>query len=354
MRRLLVGLAACFFLVAAGLPVPSAMPDILADARAQYPHITGTRLDNCSLCHTSAPAFNPYGAAFDAAGQNFGAIESADSDGDGFSNIVEITALTFPGDASDKPAGGGGRIVGRGTLEPGSMPFALAAAPDTDRDEGLIVWADGGAAREGAKADASITTWLVDKKGSPIKKAASFGSGDVSEDHGVGAAYAAKKKRFVTTWTSPDDAAMAQLVKSKTNKKVKKPVEVAEAATGPVPDWDADLQKFLIASATSAGVAIDELNTKGKVSRHELGRSSSDVIAEFATALGFTTGALDSGRLLLAAADTNKGLEPGTALIEDGMTTVVDAGVAKASKKGTGMAAAMMERMGRSSATRAS
>jgi hypothetical protein len=31
-------------------------------------------------------------------------IESADSDGDGFTNIAEINAKTFPGDAASKPA----------------------------------------------------------------------------------------------------------------------------------------------------------------------------------------------------------------------------------------------------------
>jgi hypothetical protein len=46
---------------------------------------------------------NSYGKDFGAANHDFGAIEGKDSDGDGFSNIDEIKALTFPGDPNDNP-----------------------------------------------------------------------------------------------------------------------------------------------------------------------------------------------------------------------------------------------------------
>jgi hypothetical protein len=86
----------------------TAAPADLASAEAKYPNIFNTRIDTCALCHTSAPKLNPYGAAYKAAGRSlaaFGAIESADSDGDGWTNIQEIMALTFPGDPNDHPAG---------------------------------------------------------------------------------------------------------------------------------------------------------------------------------------------------------------------------------------------------------
>jgi hypothetical protein len=80
----------------------------IANAESKYPSIVGSRIDTCALCHTSSiPSLNPYGAAYKASGRNiaaFGAIESTDSDGDGFTNLQEIVALTFPGDASDHPA----------------------------------------------------------------------------------------------------------------------------------------------------------------------------------------------------------------------------------------------------------
>ena len=85
----------------------SANSNDMASVEAKYPNIVGTRIDSCSLCHTSPPTLNAYGAAYLAAGRNtaaFAAIENTDSDGDGWTNIQEIMALTFPGDASDHPA----------------------------------------------------------------------------------------------------------------------------------------------------------------------------------------------------------------------------------------------------------
>lgn len=70
-----------------------------------------TRLDTCDSCHVpGGKSRNPYGLAMETkllAGytesQALTAIESADSDGDTFSNITEINNLTFPGDPNDKP-----------------------------------------------------------------------------------------------------------------------------------------------------------------------------------------------------------------------------------------------------------
>ncbi len=76
----------------------------MMQAETAYPTIAGTSLDDCALCHTSAPALNSYGNAFGRNNHNFAAIESADSDGDGFSNLAEINAHTFPGDAGSHPA----------------------------------------------------------------------------------------------------------------------------------------------------------------------------------------------------------------------------------------------------------
>jgi len=76
----------------------------LAAFEAQYPAAVGSRIDSCNLCHTSSiPQLNPYGTAFQGAGHVFAPIESLDSDGDGASNLAEIMALTFPGDAADTP-----------------------------------------------------------------------------------------------------------------------------------------------------------------------------------------------------------------------------------------------------------
>jgi hypothetical protein len=81
-----------------------AVPGYLSSFEAAYPDATGSRIDACGLCHTNVPKRNAYGTAYAGAGHLFAPIESADSDGDGFTNLEEIVALTFPGDASDTPA----------------------------------------------------------------------------------------------------------------------------------------------------------------------------------------------------------------------------------------------------------
>jgi hypothetical protein len=101
-------------LIAVSLTMVNRPTHVLAEAadlalvRAQYPVMSGSRIDSCNLCHTSSiPSLNPYGAAYKAAGRVRSAlvtIQNADTDGDGFSNLAEISALTFPGNASDKPS----------------------------------------------------------------------------------------------------------------------------------------------------------------------------------------------------------------------------------------------------------
>lgn len=85
-----------------------ALPGDLGSAVAKYPILSTSSLNTCDLCHTaSIPSLNPYGAAYKANGRStaaFGLIENLDSDGDGFTNIQEINALTFPGNPASKPA----------------------------------------------------------------------------------------------------------------------------------------------------------------------------------------------------------------------------------------------------------
>jgi len=100
-----------------------------------YPFAKSTKLDDCSLCHPGGSVtqggkttsygscdychityglqaphgqipLNGYGLAYKNAGGNQTAIqniEALDSDGDGYTNIVEIQGLFFPGNPSDHP-----------------------------------------------------------------------------------------------------------------------------------------------------------------------------------------------------------------------------------------------------------
>ena len=124
------GLAAGVCLGNALLP-PSATPatarqsDMRA-ARTQYPGIVGSAIDNCALCHVSASDFrlDPYGTDWHEAAGDFGAIEGMDSDGDGYSNIEEITALTYPGKADSAPTPGA-------SITPSTEPTATLTAEPT-------------------------------------------------------------------------------------------------------------------------------------------------------------------------------------------------------------------------------
>lgn len=92
-------------LVVAALPLAGATPDYLSQFNAKY-GTAGTKLDNCSTCHTGTPNaanINPYAADFAGNNHDFAAIEGLDSDGDGVMNIDEINARTFPGDPNDHP-----------------------------------------------------------------------------------------------------------------------------------------------------------------------------------------------------------------------------------------------------------
>jgi len=102
-----------------------------------YPNLANSKLDSCALCHAGGEyekkpgkfvtvgscqwchmtygydgsgdieeTLNPYGTDYKSAGRNvsaFSSIEGNDSDEDGYTNIVEIDALSYPGDANDDP-----------------------------------------------------------------------------------------------------------------------------------------------------------------------------------------------------------------------------------------------------------
>ncbi|MEW5746594.1 MAG: choice-of-anchor D domain-containing protein [Nitrospirota bacterium] len=98
-----------FMFVIAGAGIAHAKSSYMTTFNTTY-GISNTVLNTCSVCHTAAPALNPYGTAFKNSGHVYSTIEPLDSDGDGFTTIVEINARTFPGDPASKPAstGGGG------------------------------------------------------------------------------------------------------------------------------------------------------------------------------------------------------------------------------------------------------
>lgn len=90
-----------------GLPQALASTGDLSPFNAKY-NTSGTRLNTCKVCHTTGANLNQYGMDMSnqtgTTEQSLVNIELLDSDGDGFSNIDEISYLTFPGDFADTPA----------------------------------------------------------------------------------------------------------------------------------------------------------------------------------------------------------------------------------------------------------
>lgn len=101
---------------------------------------TATKLNSCLVCHDTSPAgmsWNAYGNAVENQIANLGlgiaaslaAIESLDSDGDGYSNLAEIQARTFPGISTDFPVASAPAIaVTPSALAFGSITTGTAAA----------------------------------------------------------------------------------------------------------------------------------------------------------------------------------------------------------------------------------
>ena len=107
-----VGLTAlgCLFItlsIAVLLTAPvSAKSHFLGRLQRDYPNIVGTRLDGCVMCHKDGIPDGPLNRFADdyyTHGFKFERIEDLDSDRDGFTNVEELLALTFPGDPQDFP-----------------------------------------------------------------------------------------------------------------------------------------------------------------------------------------------------------------------------------------------------------
>ncbi|MGB5531547.1 MAG: c-type cytochrome [Acidimicrobiia bacterium] len=81
-------------------------PEFLPAFEATYPAAVGSRIDSCTICHNvqgSEYKLNSYARQWKE-DENFVAINNFDADGDGYTNVEEINAHTFPGNASDNPS----------------------------------------------------------------------------------------------------------------------------------------------------------------------------------------------------------------------------------------------------------
>jgi MYXO-CTERM domain-containing protein len=119
-------------------------------------------LDTCKLCHPGHPfslTINSFGSdyALDTLGNHTfnQALEDEDSDDDGFTNIQEIEALTFPGDPASQPPPGA-------TLDNLSIngPPSVNEG-DTASYEASASWSDGSTTTESADWTVSPETFAT-------------------------------------------------------------------------------------------------------------------------------------------------------------------------------------------------
>lgn len=93
------------FIVAGLVGTAHAKSSYLTSFNSTYP-TAPTTIKNCTLCHPGGATsqLNSYATAYANAAHAYAPIAALDSDADGFTNIVEINAGTYPGLATSKPA----------------------------------------------------------------------------------------------------------------------------------------------------------------------------------------------------------------------------------------------------------
>jgi len=93
-------------LAAGGYDLGHATGTMWSNFRTTYPAAATALASDCRICHVSPSGGGTrtsYGNAYRTANHSFSAIEPLDSDGDGYTNLAEITALTWPQDATSHP-----------------------------------------------------------------------------------------------------------------------------------------------------------------------------------------------------------------------------------------------------------
>lgn len=139
-RRGLVILAGLMIWMGLALLLASPMqakPQFLDRLRAAYPNIVDSPIDDCVLCHRDGVPdgpINKFADNFFSYKADLAALEPLDSDGDGFTNLEELTALTFPGDPDSFPEGEPATEAGETVAQDPALIIArtLAHVPETE------------------------------------------------------------------------------------------------------------------------------------------------------------------------------------------------------------------------------
>jgi hypothetical protein len=114
----------------------------------------GSTLGSCITCHNQSNGnggTNNYGRDYRNYAHSYATIEQIDSDGDGFTNVEEITTGYFPGNSSSHPA-------------PTNSPPLADAGPAQTVNEGVTVTLDGS---NSSDPDDGIASYLWTQTGGP-------------------------------------------------------------------------------------------------------------------------------------------------------------------------------------------
>jgi len=200
-RAATAGLTICLLAFSS---ISEARSPYLSDFETTYGQ-TGTEAARCDVCHTSSFGFNSYGRDLSSQGSSLGivsrmrAIESADSDKEGHSNLDEINAGAQPGwcAVTGCDNNGGTPPAGLAPLDPESTPPAPNQPPVADAGGpytatvGVSVMLDG---RGSTDPDGTLVAYAWDfgngTSGSGVRPSVIYGSPGV----------------FTVTLTITDDA----------------------------------------------------------------------------------------------------------------------------------------------------
>ena len=161
-------------LVLVGTPGVLATPTILGNFNAKY-GTAGSALDTCNTCHSPAlfnivpNPVNYYGGDLFNNSLDFAKIEGKDSDGDGYTNIAEITARTFPGDPSSHPADTTPPVITIIGSNPATVnlgaTYTDAGATAVDAVDGTVAVTTSGTVDTSVAGTYTITYTATDKSG---------------------------------------------------------------------------------------------------------------------------------------------------------------------------------------------